>query len=262
MENRKLQLPEPQDEKLKVHTETDSERSGFAGWFERFTRRNKKIGFTLAMTPLFAMFVVVISISLFPSLLMFGFLHSLISESSLIIKAAGYSFGVAFGYMLFALSSIFVIPAVNFLLPLKVKEMRGNWYSVSAIPWYYHNALVQFARFAALEMLTPSPLNVLFYKMMGMKIGKNCLINTTNIWDPCLIELGDYVTIGGGATVFAHYGQGGYLIIGKTKIGSYSTIGLHASVMGRVTIGEHCAVGPHVAVLPKTELKDKEKLLK
>jgi len=70
------------------------------------------------------------------------------------------------------------------------------------------------------------------------------------------VELGDYVTIGGSATLFAHYGQGGYLIIGKTKIGDYSTVGLKASIMGSVTIGKKCIIGPHVAILPKTVISD------
>ncbi|MEO0335199.1 MAG: hypothetical protein AAF202_02325 [Pseudomonadota bacterium] len=262
MDNRKLKSAEPVEDKLAVHTETHSDLSGFKGWFERLTRRFKNLGVALALAPLVGLFVLVVSVSLYPGIVLFQFLMPLVSESSVLVKAAAYSTGAAFSYLLFALTIVFLIPAVNFILPLKVKETRGNWYSWSAIPWYYHNALVQFARFTVLEMITPTPLNVLFYKMMGMKVGKNCVINTANIWDPCLIELGDYVTIGGSATVFAHYGQGGYLIIGKTKIGSYTTIGLKASVMGCVTIGEKCSVGPHVAVLPKTVLKDREKLLK
>ena len=262
MENRKLKPTDASNERLKVHTETHSDLTGFAGWFERLTRRFKNLGVALAISPLILIFAAVVSTSLYPGLLLLLYIHTWVAESSIFIKAAGYSVGISLAYLSFAISTVFLVPAINFLLPLRVKETRGNWYSWSANPWYYHNALVQFVRFAVLEMITPTPLNVLFYKMMGMKMGKGCVINTTHIWDPCLIELGDDVTIGGSATVFAHYGQGGYLILGKTKIGSYTTIGLKASVMGCVTIGERCSVGPHVAVLPKTELKDNEKLLK
>ena len=262
MENRKLETTAPPEDRLKIHTETHSDLTGFGGWFERFTRKNKRLGFSLAMAPLFGLFTFVISVSLYPAVLTFQLITQWVAESSLYIKAAGYSVAIAVSYVFFAFTIIFLVPAINKLLPLKVKPFRGNWYSWSAIPWYYHNALVQFVRFTVLDMITPTPINVLFYKMMGMKVGKNCIINTTNISDPCLIELGDYVTIGGSATIFAHYGQGGYLIVGKTKIGSYTTIGLKASVMGCVEIGEHCSVGPHVAVLPKTVLKDREKLLK
>ena len=262
MDNRKLSIHSDDNEKLKIHTESHSDLSGFPGLFERFTRRFKKTGFTLAMAPLIGVFIIVASISIYPGILVFQLMAQLTKGSPLFLQTAGYAFAAAMAYVLFAGTIVFTVPAINYLLPLKVKEFRGNWYSWSAIPWYYHNALVQFVRFTVLDMITPTPINVLFYKMMGMKIGKNCIINTTNISDPCLIEFGDYVTIGGSATIFAHYGQGGYLIVGKTKIGSYTTIGLKASVMGCVTIGEHCSIGPHVAVLPKTVLKDRERLLK
>ncbi len=58
------------------------------------------------------------------------------------------------------------------------------------------------------------------------------LINTTNISDPCMITLGDYVTVGGSVTIFGHYGQKGYLIIEPVEIGNGTTIGLKSSIMG------------------------------
>ena len=113
-------------------------------------------------------------------------------------------------------------------------------------------------RYTFLEFLTPSPLNILFYRMMGMKIGKGVVINSSHISDPCLITLGDYVTVGGSATIFAHYGQHGYLIIAPVTIGKGTNIGLKASVMGGATIGENVTIKPHSVVLPKTTVSDGE----
>ena len=113
-------------------------------------------------------------------------------------------------------------------------------------------------RLSFLDFVTPSPLNVLFYRMMGMKIGKGVVINTTNISDPSLITLGDYVTVGGSATIFAHYGQKGYLIIAPVTVGSGTNIGLKASIMGGVTVGKNVTIKPHVALLPKTDIPDGE----
>ena len=93
---------------------------------------------------------------------------------------------------------------------------------------------------------------------MGMKIGKGVVINSTNISDPCLITLGDYVTIGGSATIFAHYGQKGYLIVSPVTIGAKSTIGLKASIMGGAKVGEKATVLPHAVVLPRARVKDGE----
>jgi acetyltransferase-like isoleucine patch superfamily enzyme len=142
---------------------------------------------------------------------------------------------------------------------LKLKPWRGGWYSLQSLPWYYHNALVQLVRYTFLDLVTPSPLNVLFYRMMGMKIGKGVMINTTNISDPGLITLEDNVTIGGSATLFAHYAQGGYLVIAPTIIKKGATIGLRASVMGDVIVGEKVTVKPHSILLPKTRLNKGDK---
>ena len=93
---------------------------------------------------------------------------------------------------------------------------------------------------------------------MGMKIGKGVIINTTNISDPCLIEIEDYVTIGGSVHMLAHYGQKGYLILAPVKIGRGANIGLKASIMGDVEIGAEATVKPHSVVLPKTRIAEGE----
>lgn len=90
--------------------------------------------------------------------------------------------------------------------------------------------------------------------MMGMKVGKGGIINTSNISDPCLIEIGDNVTIGGSATLIAHYGMKGVLIIDKLVIHDNVTIGLSACLFGNVVIGENVLVGPHEVVLPKSRI--------
>ena len=79
---------------------------------------------------------------------------------------------------------------------------------------------------------------------MGMKIGKGVIINTSNISDPCLIELEDYSTIGGSVTMLGHYGQKGILVIGKVCIKKGAMVGLRASIFGDVIIGEHAVVAP------------------
>jgi NDP-sugar pyrophosphorylase family protein len=161
---------------------------------------------------------------------------------------------MAAGFFMYGMTIIFVVPAINKLLPLKVTPHRTSWFSISVIPWYYHNALTYLVRYTFLEFITPTPLNKLFFKMMGMKVGKGTMINTTNISDPCLIELGDYVTIGGSATLIAHYGMKGMLIIDKLIIEDNVTIGLRASLFGDVIIGKGATVKPNEVILPKTRI--------
>jgi acetyltransferase-like isoleucine patch superfamily enzyme len=93
---------------------------------------------------------------------------------------------------------------------------------------------------------------------MGMKIGKNVVLNTTAISDPCLIEIDSNTTIGGSVTIVAHYGQKGILIIGRVIIGQRVTIGLRAIIMGDVTIGDGAQILPGSVVLPKTVIAPHE----
>jgi len=89
---------------------------------------------------------------------------------------------------------------------------------------------------------------------MGMKLGKNAHINTTNISDPGMIEIGDNVTIGGSVYIIAHYASKGFLIVEKVKIHDNVTIGLKATIMGAVEVGEGAMIGPHEVILPKTKV--------
>ena len=244
------------NDQIKVHTNIDSDLPGLLGLSEKVLRKFKGIAFLLTLLPIFFIYIFCIAVSIYPGVLIFKLIPQYLADQSIWFEVAIYSVAIALAYFLYAFAMVFVVPLINFILPLKLKESRGNWYSLQVIPWYYHNALTQLVRYTVLDILTPTPFNMLFFKMMGMKMGKNCIINTTNISDPCLIELGDYVTIGGSVTLFAHYGQGGYLIVGKTTIGDYSTIGLKASIMGSVNIGKKCMIGPHVVILPKTVIED------
>lgn len=195
-------------------------------------------------------------VSLTPGLTLFEWTWQNTLTLHPILKNACLGFAVASGFFLYGLTLIFVVPLVNKLLPLSVKPMRATWYSLSVIPWYYHNALTYLVRYTFLDFITPTPLNKLFYQMMGMKIGKGTIINTSNISDPCLIEIGDYVTIGGSATLVAHYGQKGMLVIDKLIIGDKATIGLKASLFGDVVVGKGALVKANEVLLPKTRIPD------
>ena len=92
--------------------------------------------------------------------------------------------------------------------------------------------------------------------MMGMKIGKGVIINTTNISDPGLITLDDYVMLGGSVTLFAHYAMKGYLVQERVHIKQGANIGLGATIMGNVIIGKKARVLPHAVVLPGARIDD------
>ena len=231
-----------------------SELKGIPGMIESLLRSFKGLAFILSMAPITFTCVLCLGIAITPAYLLVSSTYEFTGQYNYLLHCFLMSLSIGLGYFLYGVSIIFVVPFFNKILFLKLEPWRGNWYSLKSLPWYYHNALVQLVRYTFLDLVTPTPLNVLFYRMMGMKIGKGVMINTSNISDPCLITLEDNVTIGGSATLFAHYAQGGFLVIAPVVIKKGATVGLKASIMGDVVVGEKVTVKPHSILLPKTRL--------
>lgn len=240
---------------IDIHT-TKSNKKGFAGVFESFVRTFKTVGFILIFIPITFVGLLCMGLAMGPGLFVFHTVSELATGLPLWAEYTAKGVGLASGYFTYGISLIFIVPFFNLLMPFKLKAWRGNWFSLQSIPWFYHNAITYVVRFTFLDFVTPSPLNILFFRMMGMKIGKGVMINTTYISDPSLITLEDYVTIGGSATIFAHYGQKGILILAPVIIKKGTTIGLKASVMGDVIIGEKVIVPAHTVLLPKSRIPD------
>ena len=88
------------------------------------------------------------------------------------------------------------------------------------------------------------------YRKHGMKIGKECSINTWNFLDECyLIEIGNHVQITAGVRIFTH--GGGYVLrdlrsnfdcFGKVHIGNNVYIGNNAMIMPGITIGNNVVI--------------------
>lgn len=233
---------------------TNSDKKGFSGVMETVLRKFRTFSFIFMLLPIGFIYVFCIGLALTPGITLIKAVNASTEGMTPFLANMCLGFAVAATYISYGLSLIFIVPAVNKLLLLKVTPHRASWFSLSVIPWYYHNALTYLVRYTFLEFITPTPLNILFYKMMGMKIGKNSMINTTNISDPCLIEIGDSVTIGGSASLVAHYGQKGMLVIDRLIIQDKATIGLKASLFGDVIVGEGVLVKAHDVVMPKSRL--------
>ena len=240
-----------------VHV-TTSDMPGMSGMAETFLRRFRNVGFALFLVPLMFVCCFCMGVAAAPGLWLWDFVSKASTEWSAPLRYGALGCAISFGYLLYGFTLIFIVPLVNFLNPFKPKPFRGPWYSLAAIPWYVHNGLTYIVRYTFLELVTPTPMNILFYRMMGMKIGKGVMINTTFISDPCMITLEDYVTVGGSASIFAHYGQKGYLVIAPVTIGKGTNIGLKASIMGGVKVGQNVTIKPHTCLLPKTEVPDGE----
>lgn len=229
-----------------------SKKTGLSGVAENLIRKFSMVLFPLFIVPLIALYVVALAGASAPAFFAYDWVQTLWSTDMKWFEyfRQGLGFGVAF--VTFGLSLMISVPILNFPFIFLVRKYKGPWFSLESIPWYYHNALLYLVRYTILDFVTPSPLNTWFFKAMGMKIGKGSIINTSNVSDACLIEIGDYVTVGGSAYMMAHYGVKGYLVIDQLKIENKAMIGLKAKLLGGVHIGEKAVIAPNAVVLPKT----------
>ena len=239
--------------KIDVDTKK-SELKGIKGFFETILRKFRTPFFFAALIPIYILAACIMAVSTLPGIYLFHFLYDITSGMATIIHYFAIAMSIVLGYLLYGFTLVFATPFFNKILPFRLKPFRGPYYSLHSVPWYVHNALVYLVRYTFLEFITPTPLNILFYKMMGMKIGKGVHINTTNISDACLIELEDKVTIGGSAHIICHYAAKGYLVIAPVKIRKGATLGLKCTVMGDVEIGENAVIAPHEVVYPKSRI--------
>ena len=231
---------------------TKSEHTGFTGIFERILRRFKTLAHLGSMIPVYFAACLLLGTCLWPGISLFRFVSARVESFPWWIQNFSYALSISLGYFSYGFSLILLAPLINWGMGSRIKAWRGPYYSAESFKWFLHNGLTYLVRFTFLEFVTPSPMSLLFYKLMGMKIGRGTIINSTWISDPSMIELGEKVTIGGSVTIVAHYGQGGLLVIAPVKIGDSCTIGLKATIMGGVEIGAGAKIMPHSVVLPKT----------
>lgn len=235
-----------------------SDRGGLYGWFESVLRRFKNIVHFVLIIPLASSICISLGLAAAPGIAVYRTITAWALGSSFWVECFAMGTASAVAYFVFGLSLLLVIPLANLLIGRKLHPWRGPYYSLEAIRWYMHNAYTYIPRYLFLELVTPTPFSILFYRLMGMKIGAGTAINTTNISDPSLISLGKKVTVGGSATLIGHYGQGGYLVLAPLIIGDGVTIGLKATLMGGVTVGHGAKILPHSVVLPKTIIGENE----
>jgi serine acetyltransferase len=231
-----------------------SDRGIPSSLFDRALKAGRNITIGFMLVPIYLVGSILIGVAVTPGVAVYRLFSGLAANASPLLQTFAAGVGIAAGFFTYGFTLLFVIPLANWPIRGRVKAARGEFHSSHFLAWYLHNTLAYIARYSFLDYVTPSPLNHLYYRMMGMKIGRGAQVNTTNISDAALITIEENVTIGGSATLIAHYGQAGFLILAPTIIRKGATIGLLATIMADVDIGENAKILPNSVVLPKTRV--------
>jgi len=98
--------------------------------------------------------------------------------------------------------------------------------------WWLVNRMVSVTSMMFADALRGTPFLVWWFRALGAEIGANAFIDTLDVSDWDLLELGDDVAVGEGATLVAHSFKDGHLHLAP------------------VTIGSGCRLEPFSAALP------------
>jgi hypothetical protein len=223
-------------------------------WIDRSIRQFNMAWYVGVVCALYAVAASALALAALPTVALLLAVQQWCADSAGWVRALALSAVVGAGFFLSGLTLLVVVPLYNSILPTRIRPFRGGYFTIAAIPWYVHNALLYVVRYTILPFVTFTPFGIWFLRAMGMKIGRRAMINTEFISDACLLTVGDDVVIGGSVRIFAHYGGGGHLTIAPVIIGDGATIGENATVMGDVIVGAGAVVAPHSVLLPGTRI--------
>ncbi len=192
----------------------------------------------------------VVGLALAPVLALFLNVLSMTQAWGLFPRALILGFGIAGGFFLFGLTLLLLVGLLNMVLNLRLKEGNFIFKDAELFKWFFLNALVQAVKAFFMDFMLLTPFSNLFYRMMGAKLGANVQINSKNVADLSLLEIGENTVIGGNATVICHLFERRGLKLKKVKIGANAVIGLNSVIMPGVEIGDHAIIAAG-AIVPK-----------
>lgn len=158
-----------------------------------------------------------------------------------------------FGWFVFGFTLLIAIVALNRIFPVRLPE--GTWpMSSDLLRWTYHNSCIAMANYIFLKFLFLSPYIIWFFRGMGAKMGKRIQLNSGQLTDVYLIEVGDDCVIGSEARIICHQMSRGCLTLKRVKIGNRVMIGIMSVICPGVEIGDGATVMPNSFVLKNTKI--------
>ncbi|MCL2663911.1 MAG: hypothetical protein FWE83_11390 [Oscillospiraceae bacterium] len=100
-----------------------------------------------------------------------------------------------------------------------------------------------------------------YLRIAGAKVGKETFINSKDIFDAYLLEIGNNVLIGGEAFLNCHLFENGHLNLGNIIIGDGSTVGANAYLTPGTRIGKNSTIGMYTYLRRNTDVRDGEALV-
>lgn len=161
---------------------------------------------------------------------------------------------------LFFISGLILMGIIIRILSLNIKPGTYEVATFTVFRWLIFSGIYTLAVTLILPVIPMTFFSMLFFRIIGCKIGKNSQINTYMLNDPYLLEIGKNVIIGGKADISCHIFENNKLILQPIKIGDNSLIGAHCYIAPGVTIGKRCIIGLNSYIRQGKNIPDNTKL--
>jgi len=116
--------------------------------------------------------------------------------------------------------------------------------------WARYGIASHVVRVLAGSLLRNTPIWVWYMRANGARIGRRVWVNSLDVTDHCLLELGDDVVIGAGVHLSGHTVEHGVVRTAPVRLGAGTVVGVNSHVEIDVETGPGCQIGS-LAMVPK-----------
>lgn len=199
---------------------------------------------------MYALGVLILGLSIFPGVYALYYFWTHSAHFTEWLRVLYFCFGFVTGYFFSGAMLMLLVSFVRFAFRLSLDEGEFSAGSLQIFRWVFVNAFFMAVKVAFMDFILLTPYCALFYRLMGAKIGHNVRINSKNVADLSLLEIGDNSVIGGNATIIAHSFEKDGLILKKVVIGRNVIIGLNSVILPGAVIGDRAVIAAG-AIVPK-----------
>ena len=201
---------------------------------------------------------IVYGFSLAPSILFFNYINEIVNLESSFLNALCVGVTLSVCFFIFGISLILTVGTIVRILPIKPRPGIYPLASMGAIKWGLCGAFLRLVNLTFLDFITPTFFNIIYFRLIGAKIGKGVQLNTINVNDPWLLDIGDGSVIGGGSSINCHTVERGNLILERVKIGKKCTIGAQSLIWPGCVVGDRSVLATKSVLKKRTIVGNKE----
>ncbi len=152
------------------------------------------------------------------------------------------------GYLLWGTGFCLLIVLYKRLTFYRVSEGTYPLFSLPIIQWAITARMVDVAHVAFVRHLVGTPYITLWFRLLGAKIGRRATINSCDLSDWDLLEIGDDTMLGAGVVVIAHVAEMGKLKLKRVKLGASCTVGRSSVIFPGVVMEDRAVLGAYSLV--------------